>query len=227
MKALIVDDDPDVAEGVALCFEIRWPGAQAVIAPDGESGLRAFREGGADIVVLDRHLPDMDGVEICRQLRERSNVPIIMLTVCDRPGDIVRGLESGADDYITKPFDQVEFMARASSVLRRARTAASRNEVVLAGGRLTMEAEQHRVAVDGEAVSLTPTEYALLEHLAATPGRVVTHEQLLQRMWGRRYVTAIDYLKVHVMHLRRKLHDDPASPFIITTQRGFGYKVAA
>ncbi len=226
MKALIVDDDTDIAEAVALCFEIRWPDMETVTACDGRTALRAFRERGADIVVLDRQLPDIDGLEVCRQIRHESSVPIIMLTVSDRTTDIVRGLESGADDYISKPFDQVELLARAGSVLRRSRGAVQPDGTLFADGRLSIKFSDREVAVDGEAVRLTMTEYKLLEHVARSRGKLVTNDELLTRLWGREYTGAVDYLKVHVMHLRRKLGDDPNDPQIITARGGNGYVIA-
>ena len=226
MKALIVDDDVDIAEAVALCFEIRWPDTEAVTVLDGRSALRAFRERGADIVVLDRQLPDMDGIEVCKQLRQESNVPIIMLTVSDRPRDIVRGLESGADDYIAKPFDQVELLARAGSLLRRSQRSASSGGTLFADGRLSIKFQEREVAVDGKVVRLTATEYNLLEHIAKSHGKLVTNVELLTRLWGQEYTAAVDYLKVHVTHLRRKLDDDRDDERMITAHGGVGYRIA-
>jgi DNA-binding response OmpR family regulator len=226
MKTLIIDDDPDIAEAVALCFEIRWPNTEILTASDGESGLRMFKEHGADFVVLDLGLPDMDGVDVCKQLRAESDVAIVMLTVRDGRTDIIRGLESGADDYMTKPFDQMELLARARSVLRR----GNRQQKVatsFASGRLTVDFTGREVRIDGELIRLTPTEYNMLQHLAQHPGRLVTHEDLLSRLWGLEYADATDYLKVHVMHLRKKLGDDANNPSIIVTERSVGYKLVA
>jgi DNA-binding response OmpR family regulator len=226
MKTLIIDDDPDIAEAVSLCFEIRWPNTEVLTAPDGETGLRMFKEHGADFVVLDLGLPDMDGVEVCKRLREESDVAIVMLTVRDGRTDMIRGLESGADDYMTKPFDQMELLARARSVLRRG-IRKEKTGGAFAGGRLSVDFTGREVRMDGDLVRLTPTEYNLLHHLAQNPGRLVTHEDLLGRLWGQEYSDATDYLKVHVMHLRRKLGDDAANPSIIATERSVGYKLVA
>lgn len=227
MRTLIIDDDADIAEAVALCFEVRWPDTVVVTASDGASGLQQFNNGGADIVILDLGLPDMEGLDVCRQLRAASDVPIIMLTVRDQRRDIVRGLEAGADDYITKPFDQMELLARVQSVLRRGRHATTATEAVFAGGRLTINFAGREVVVDGSLVRLTPTEYNLLEHLARNANRLLTHRELLTKVWGQEYADASDYLKVHVLHLRRKLGDDAVTPHLIATERGVGYKFIA
>jgi DNA-binding response OmpR family regulator len=225
MKTLIIDDDPDILEAVSLCFEIRWPDTTVITAGDGSTGLSKFREEGADIVVLDLGLPDMDGLDVCKQLRAISEVPIIILTVRDQRKDIIRGLEMGADDYVTKPFDQMELLARARSVLRRGQSQqAVNNNRSFLDGRLTINFDAREVKLDGDLIRLTPTEYNLLQQLAQNAGKLVTHRELLLRLWGQEYIDATDYLKVHVLHLRRKLGDDPSSPTMIATERGIGYK---
>ena len=225
MKTLIIDDDPDILEAVSLCFEIRWPDTTVITADDGGSGLAKFREEGADIVVLDLGLPDMDGLDVCKQLREISEVPIIILTVRDQRKDIIRGLEMGADDYVTKPFDQMELLARARSVLRRGQSQqTATNQRTYLDGRLVINFDGREVRLDGELIRLTPTEYNLLQQLAQNAGKLVTHRELLVKLWGQEYIDATDYLKVHVLHLRRKLGDDPGNPTMIATERGIGYK---
>ena len=176
-------------------------------------------------MILDLGLPDMDGIEVCRRIRETSDVAIVMLTVRDSRNDVIRGLESGADDYITKPFDQMELLARAPSVLRRGGRQSASTEATFADGRLTINVEGREVRVDGDFVRLTPTEYNLLQQLAQKPGKLVTHTELLTKLWGQEYTDATDYLKVHVMHLQRKLGDDPSNPTVIATERSFGYKL--
>jgi DNA-binding response OmpR family regulator len=185
-----------------------------------------FQERGADFIILDLGLPDMDGLEICRQLRAESEVAIVMLTVRDGRTDLIRGLECGADDYITKPFDQMELLARARSVLRRGQRPVA-TEATFANGRLTIDFDGREIRIGGDLVRLTPTEYNLLLHLSQSAGKLVTHEELLTRLLGNEYVDATDYLKVHVMHLRRKLGDDAGDPTIIKTERSVGYRMVA
>lgn len=225
MKTLIIDDDPDIREAVSLCFEIRWPDTVLITAEDGASGLSEFASQGADIIILDLGLPDMDGLDVCKKVRETSNVPIIILSVRDQRKDVIRGLEMGADDYITKPFDQMELLARARAVLRRGPKSAAQAE--FAEGRLSINFEGREVKLDGQVVRLTPTEYNILEHLARNSGKLVAHRELLVKLWGQEYADATDYLKVHILHLRRKLGDDPSAPYIIATERGIGYKFVA
>ncbi|MDA0798910.1 MAG: response regulator transcription factor [Chloroflexi bacterium] len=194
MKTLIIDDDPDIAEAVSLCFDIRWPNTEVLTARDGETGLRMFKEHGADFVVLDLGLPDMDGIDVCKRLREQSDVAIVMLTARDGRMDVIRGLESGADDFMTKPFDQMELLARARSVLRRGQRK-DKTSGTFACGRLSVDYDGREVRMDGDLVRLTPTEYNLLHHLAQNPGKLVTHADLLGRLWGQEYADATDYLK--------------------------------
>ncbi len=227
MKTLIIDDDPDITEVVSLCFEIRWPDAVVLTAADGASGLEVFRREGADIVVLDLGLPDMDGLEVCRKLRETSDVRIIMLTVRNQQKDIVRGLEVGADDYITKPFDQMEFLARVQAVLRRGQPLPGEQGQAFSNGELSIDFMTREVKLHGQIVKFTPTEYNLLYHLVSNAGKPMTHRDLLAKVWGQEYLEAAEYLKVHVQHLRRKLGDDPVEPHIIATERGIGYKFIA
>lgn len=227
MRVLIIDDDPDIREVVSLCFEIRWPGSTILTATDGASGLELYQKEGADLVILDLGLPDTDGMEVCRKLRELGNVLIIMLTVRDQPKDVVRGLETGADDYITKPFNQMEFLARAHAVLRRGQAVSGQEDRAFAGGELVINFDQREVRLHGEAVKLTPTEYNLLHALASNPGKPLTHRELLLKVWGQEYIGATEYLKVHIQHLRQKLQDDSSDPKFIATERGTGYKFMA
>ena len=224
MKVLIIDDDPDILEAVSLCFEIRWPDATIVTASDGTAGLETFEKEGADLVILDLGLPDMDGMEVCKRLRETSDVLIVILTVRDRANDVVRGLEMGADDYITKPFNHMESLARAQAVLRRGQKLDNQQEKVYNNGELIIDFSHRQVKVLGEVVKLTPTEYNLLYHLAINPDKPMRHRDLLAKIWGQEYLDATEYLKVHIQHLRRKLGDDSTTPHIIGTERGVGYR---
>lgn len=229
MKALVVDDDPDILDVVSLCIELRWPDAIVLRSQDGVGGIAIFEREGADVVILDLGLPDMDGLDVCRKLRQFSSVPIIVLTVRDKPTDIVRGLETGADDYITKPFNQMEFLARVQAVLRRGQplSMVEQEERSFLNGKLSINFAKREVKAAGELVKLTPTEYNLLYQLATNPGRPMSHRDLLTKVWGREYVDATEYLKVHMQHLRRKLNDDPDAPHVIATERGVGYRFIA
>jgi DNA-binding response OmpR family regulator len=224
MKVLVIDDDPDVVEVVSLCFEMRWPNAEVVSAADGETGLEAAEKENPDIIILDIGLPDMDGFEVCRRIRHYSDVPIVMLTVRDQATDKVKGLELGADDYITKPFSHIELLARARAVLRRAQAMPlTEDQQPFSSGDLFIDFARREVLSKGKPVRLTPTEYHLLYHLVRNAGRVVRHSTLLEKVWGREYVDSSDYLKVHIQHLRQKLGDDAQNPRLIVTERGVGY----
>ena len=180
-----------------------------------------------DIIILDIGLPDMDGYEVCKEIRRFSDAPIVMLTVRDKEADIVKGLQMGADDYVTKPFKHIELLARVQAVLRRAQMEpTSAEEEPFQTGKLHIDFSRREVLVEDQTVKLTPTEYQLLYHLVKNAGRVMTHRTLLGRVWGREYVDETNYLKVHIQHLRQKLGDDPSDPSMILTERGAGYKFA-
>jgi len=225
MKVLVIDDDPDLVEVVRLCFELRWPDATVLSAGDGASGLELVEAESPDIIILDIGLPDMDGYEVCREIRRWSDVPIIMLTVRSEDTDIVKGLELGADEYITKPFSHIELLARVQAVLRRVEMLPLESgEQPFVSGELRVDFAAREVHVRGVLVKLTPIEYNLLYHLIKNAGRVLTHASLLGKVWGREYFDAINYLKVHIQHLRQKLEEDPQDPKMIITERGVGYK---
>ncbi len=224
MKVLIVDDDPDIVEVVTLCFEMRWPDATIITAPDGGTGIETFQKQGADLIILDLGLPDMDGLEVLQRIRTTSKVFVIILTVRNQQKDVVRGLELGADDYITKPFDQMELLARAQSILRRGSMPTEEKSISFNDGELHLDFSAREVTLGGEAIKLTPTEYKLLYHLATNPGKPMTHKDLLVKVWGQEYLNALEYLKVHIQHLRQKLNDDSNTPRFISTERGIGYK---
>ena len=208
---------------------LRREGFEAVVAATGPDALTEFDRGGADIVLLDLMLPGLSGTEVCRSLRSRSNVPIIMLTAKDGEIDKVVGLELGADDYVTKPYSARELVARIRAVLRRRGDAAEAPPAdgVLEAGRVRMDVERHVVAVAGEPVSLPLKEFDLLEYLLRNAGRVLTRGQLIDRVWGADYVGDTKTLDVHVKRLRAKLEPDPANPKYLLTVRGLGYKFEA
>ncbi len=224
MRVLLVEDDPDAIEIITLYFGLRWPEADVVISNDAEFALTAFKENSPDIVLLDIVLPDGDGFQLCRQIREVSEVPIIIVTSRDSEIDKVRGLELGADDYITKPFSPVELLARVKAVLRRAQSQTPTVSETFTAGRLQIDYSQRSVFVEEKSIKLTPIEYGLLYHLTRNPGQVMTYRILLAKVWGREYIAETAYLKVHIQRLRRKLGDDAASDTMIVNERALGYK---
>ena len=225
MKILIVDDDPDVVEAITLSFGLQWPESSIVAAGDGREALRVWERERPDVVLLDIGLPDMDGFEVTRALRERSDVPILMISARGEEIDKVRGLELGADDYVTKPFGYLELSARIRAVLRR-----QQSPIPPAGGGLfhsgpvQINYATHEVTLRGKPVKLTPTEYKLLYQLTRNTGQILLHDQLLTRVWGPEYRGELDYLRIYVRRLREKLEDTPQTPTRILTERGTGYR---
>ena len=222
-RVLIVEDEPDLAD--PLAYLLRREGYDVEIAEDGPAGLTAYRERGADIVLLDLMLPGMPGTEVARQLRAGSNVPIIMLTAKDSEVDIVVGLELGADDYITKPYSSRELLARMRAVLRRmAALDADLDERVLTGGRVTLDVDRHTVAVDGREIAMPLKEFELLEVLMRNAGRVLTRGQLIDRVWGSDYFGDTKTLDVHIKRIRSRIEENPGEPRMLVTVRGLGYR---
>jgi two-component system, OmpR family, response regulator RegX3 len=225
-RVLVVEDEESFSD--ALSYMLRREGFEAVVAANGPDALAEFDRAGADIVLLDLMLPGLSGTEVCRALRSRSAVPIIMLTAKDSEVDKVVGLELGADDYVTKPYSARELVARIRAVLRRRGEAAEApSDGVLEAGPVRMDVERHVVAVDGETVALPLKEFDLLEFLLRNAGRVLTRGQLIDRVWGSDYVGDTKTLDVHVKRLRAKLEPDPANPKYLLTVRGLGYKLEA
>ena len=227
MKVLVVDDEPDVVEVVNLCFGLRWPEAEVIAAGDGDQALKLIEQDRPDLVLLDIVLPGMDGFQICQEVRRFSDVPIVMLSARDAEVDKVRGLEMGADDYITKPFSHMELLARVRAVLRRYQNQLPAVGEVFESGDLRIDYSSRSVMVRGQAVRLTPTEYSLLFHLTRNAGRILPHHTLLAKVWGRDYTEEIDYLKVYIRRLRQKLEGDPETIGTIVSERGVGYKFVA
>ena len=225
-RVLVVEDEESFSD--ALSYMLRREGFDAVVAGTGPDALAEFDRAGADIVLLDLMLPGLSGTEVCRALRGRSNVPIIMLTAKDSEVDKVVGLELGADDYVTKPYSARELVARIRAVLRRRSDAEpATGEPVLEAGPVRMDVERHVVSVDGETVALPLKEFDLLEYLLRNAGRVLTRGQLIDRVWGSDYVGDTKTLDVHVKRLRAKVEPDPANPTYLLTVRGLGYKMEA
>jgi two-component system response regulator RegX3 len=222
-RVLVVEDEESFSD--ALSYMLRKEGFEVSVAPTGTSALTQFDRTGADIVLLDLMLPEMSGTEVCRQLRQRSAVPIIMVTARDSEIDKVVGLEIGADDYVTKPYSPRELVARIRAVLRRhGSEAAEVTAPTLAAGPVRMDVERHVVTVEGSSVQLPLKEFELLELLLRNAGRVLTRGQLIDRVWGADYVGDTKTLDVHVKRLRSKVEPEPSAPRYIVTVRGLGYK---
>jgi two-component system KDP operon response regulator KdpE len=220
-KILIVDDESGLRELVRINLE--HEGYGVLQAENGALGLDVVREQQPDLVIMDVMMPEMDGWEACKKLREFSQVPVLMLTARVQSQDIVTGLDSGADDYLLKPFNMDELMARVRALLRR---VPSPNRPVAAGnGEITIDRQKREVKVRNEAVDLTPTEYDLLLLLAENAGTVLEHEALLRGVWGQEYTKDNDYLKVYIWHLRRKIELDPRDPKLLLTEWGVGYRL--
>ena len=223
-RVLIVEDEESFAD--PLAFLLRKEGFTAAVASTGQQALEEFDRNGADIVLLDLMLPGMSGTDVCKALRQRSTVPVIMVTARDSEIDKVVGLEIGADDYVTKPYSARELIARVRAVLRRGGESGDSELLpqVLAAGPVRMDVERHVVTVDGTEVPLPLKEFDLLEYLLRNVGRVLTRGQLIDRVWGADYVGDTKTLDVHVKRLRSKIEPDPASPRHLVTVRGLGYK---
>ncbi|REF36049.1 response regulator transcription factor [Thermasporomyces composti] len=224
-RVLVVEDEESYSD--ALSYMLRKEGFEVALAADGNSALEEFDRGGADIVLLDLMLPGLPGTEVCRELRRRSNVPVIMVTAKDSEIDKVVGLELGADDYVTKPFSPRELVARIRAVLRRGTEVAEGTRSVLEGGPVRMDVDRHVVTVNGAEVRLPLKEFELLEALLRNVGRVLTRAQLIDRVWGADYVGDTKTLDVHVKRLRAKIEPDPSNPRHLVTVRGLGYKFEA
>ncbi len=222
-RVLVVEDEESFSD--ALSYMLRKEGFEVAVAETGPGALNEFDRNGADIVLLDLMLPEMSGTEVCRQLRQKSHVPIIMVTARDSEIDKVVGLEIGADDYVTKPYSPRELVARVRAVLRRnANEAAETTDAALAAGPVRMDVERHVVTVSGGLVALPLKEFELLELLLRNAGRVLTRGQLIDRVWGADYVGDTKTLDVHVKRLRSKIEPEPSNPRYIVTVRGLGYK---
>ncbi|MEV6106113.1 response regulator transcription factor [Streptomyces sp. NPDC051940] len=221
-RVLVVEDEESFSD--ALSYMLRKEGFEVAIAPTGPEALDDFERNGADLVLLDLMLPGLPGTEVCRQLRSRSNVPVIMVTAKDSEIDKVVGLEIGADDYVTKPFSSRELVARIRAVLRRRGEPEEAAPAALEVGPVRMDVDRHVVTVAGDKVDLPLKEFDLLEMLLRNAGRVLTRMQLIDRVWGADYVGDTKTLDVHVKRLRAKIEPDPGAPRYLVTVRGLGYK---
>jgi len=224
-RILVVEDEESFSD--PLSYLLRREGYEVAVADDGPAALDEFDRNGADLVLLDLMLPGLPGTEVCRQLRARSNVPVIMLTAKDSEIDKVVGLELGADDYVTKPYSSRELVARVRAVLRRGTEPEVLVPSAVEVGPVRMDVERHVVTVNNGAVNLPLKEFELLEILLRNAGRVLTRMQLIDRVWGSDYVGDTKTLDVHVKRLRSKIEPDPANPRYLVTVRGLGYKFEA
>jgi len=224
-KLLIIDDDAKLVQ--ALELYLSKAGYEVITAADGLEGLQEVYAHRPDLIILDIMMPKMDGWKACRRIREVSDVPIIMLTARGQEYDKVKGLKQGADDYVAKPFGLKELAARVEAVLRRTRLPPPAEGAVLyADEELVIDSERWEVSRGGEPLELTATERRLLFYLVHNAGRVLTHRQLLERVWGPEYIDEVDYVKLYIWRLRQKIEEDPSQPRYILTERGIGYKFA-
>jgi two-component system KDP operon response regulator KdpE len=221
---LIIDDDPMTVQLVS--DTLRQDRYRVLSAPDGPQGLRTMYEHHPDLIILDINMPTMDGWTVCQRIREVSTVPVIMMTARDSPEEIIKGLDLGADEYVTKPFDISVLIARVRATLRRAATEPTtfKTDIIYSDDYLTINLEERRVTVEGQLVRLTPTEFNLLAYLVDNAPRIVSYRELLEQIWGFEYIDDIDYLRVYTWHLRRKLEPDSKDPIYIINELGVGYR---
>lgn len=222
IRTLVVDDEPRMIGFIRMNLELE--GHQVIEAHNGLEALEAIRTQLPDVVLLDVMMPELDGFETLRMLREFSEIPVIMLTAKGDENDKVYGLELGADDYVTKPFGPRELASRIKAVMRRVKTPEPEEAILKIDDRLSVDFNQREVIVDGERVKLRPTEYRLLYHLIENAGWTVEHEQLLAKVWGYEYRDEAHYVRLYVNYLREKIEEDPSNPRYILTERGVGYR---
>lgn len=223
MKALFIEDEPQTIEALSLIFKLRWPEAQLVFTNRGAEAAPLVEKESPDVVILDLGLPDVDGIEVLKEIRAFSHVPIIIVTARGDSVSQVKGLELGADDYITKPFDPTVLLVRIKNALAHARITLDQTSAPLTVGGLTIDFANRQVSFQGKPLDLTPTEYRLLSHLARNAGRVLGHDNILRTVWGEGYEST-DILRTCIYQLRQKLTQAGANPEIISVERGAGYK---
>jgi two-component system response regulator RegX3 len=221
-RILVVEDEESFREG--LQYMLSREGFEVVLASDGAQGMAEFDKSAPDLVLLDWMLPEMPGIEVCKYIRTKSSVPVIMLTAKDSEVDKVVGLELGADDYVTKPFSTPELLARIRAVLRRGGDLDVPNASIIENGPIRIDVDRHAISVNGEDVSMPLKEFELLEYLIRNSGRVLTRGQLMDRVWGSNYHGDGKTLDVHIKRIRSKIEPDPANPIYLTTVRGLGYR---
>jgi len=225
MKVLLIEDSKEIQEAISLIFELHWPDAEVKFAGEGLAGITMTETESPDILILDLGLPDIDGFKVLKEVRDFSDVPVIILTVRGEEIDKVRGLELGADDYIVKPFSHMELLARVKAVLRRSHIPELKEaEKPIIGRNLSIDFASRSVTKGSKKFKLTPTEFNLLQCLARNEGKVLTHQALLTKVWGEEYTDSSEYLKVYMQRLRDKIEDDPSNPKVLISERGVGYK---
>jgi DNA-binding response OmpR family regulator len=222
-KILVVDDEERMVRFIRLNLE--YDGFKVIEAFNGQQAINKLRSGLPDLVLMDVMMPDLDGFEVLKIVRETSSVPVIMLTAKGEEDDRIRGLELGADDYITKPFSPRELVSRVRAVMRRTEmTTGATHGLIEVDDRLKIDFDRREVWVEGKLVKLRPTEYRLLYHLVQNAGWVITHDQILAKVWGYEYQDEPHYVRLYINYLRKKLEEDPANPKYILTERGVGYR---
>ncbi|RLC93034.1 MAG: DNA-binding response regulator [Chloroflexi bacterium] len=224
MRVVMIEDNPEIVEAVALAFQIRWPESTFVATHLGRKGVDLVDSESPDIVILDLGLPDTSGFEVLAQIRHFSNVPVLVLTVRSEEREVVKALDSGADDYMVKPFRQLELLARVKALTRRQHLPEQQTEV--ACGPLRLDLSTRQLTCGRQEVKLTSTEGRILTHLMRNAGRVVTHSSLVESVWGEDYEGAAESLKVHIRRLREKLEPDPSHPQFLRAKTGVGYWLA-
>ncbi len=222
---LVIDDEPQILRAIKTILTAKQ--FRVTTASRGEEGLTLAAAQSPDVIILDLTLPDLDGIEVCRRLREWTQVPIIVLSVRDTERDKVAALDRGADDYLTKPFGIDELLARIRVALRHSAQSKASGQPIVRSGPLEIDLAEFRVTRNGVEVRLTATEFKLLAHLAANAGRVLTHHAILTAVWGQEYAEHVEYLRVYMRQLRKKLEADPDHPEILTTEPGIGYRFIA
>jgi DNA-binding response OmpR family regulator len=221
MKVLIIEDDKSIINAINVAFEFRWPDVNVVSATAGQEGLDLVKAESPDVVILDINLPDISGFEVLKSIRKFSSVPIIILTVRFDDTDVLKGLESGADDYIVKPFNYLTLLARVKAVLRRTEIAPFKNNVIAMNPRINIDFVNQKVRVDNQAVKLTPIEYQFLIMLVKNKDKVVSYQQIMEEIWDKPLLSDTDNIRIYIRRLRKKLHDIP--PSMILNKHGSGY----
>lgn len=221
MKVLMIEDDPEIVEVVSLAFQMRWPDVQLISTGLGEKGAELVEKDHPDVIILDLGLPDISGFDVLKEIRLFSGVPVLILTVRGEESDIVKGLEWGADDYMTKPFRQLELMSRIRALTRRASSLTTEGQLVY--GQFRFDTTAGQLTCGDKEINLTRTESTILKHLMMNVGKVVTYSSLAEEVWGQDYPDSADSLRVYIRRLREKVEDDPGNPQIILNKPGIGY----